>query len=49
VIAGSTPTDAQDRMVASAGSPSRSLAMASIAAPSFAPQALPAVIEKPSI
>jgi hypothetical protein len=49
VKAGSTPTDAHDRTVASAGRPSRSLAMVSAAAPSLAPQALPAVIEKPSI
>ena len=49
VDAGSTPTDAHARTVASAGSPRRSLATASTAAPSLAPQALPAVIENPSI
>ncbi|AMD55400.1 hypothetical protein ATO49_20135 [Mycolicibacterium fortuitum subsp. fortuitum DSM 46621 = ATCC 6841 = JCM 6387] len=49
VEAGSTPTDAQDLMVARAGSPSLSLAMASTAAASFAPHALPAVMENPSI
>jgi hypothetical protein len=38
-----------DRTVASAGRPSVSLAMVSTAAASLAPQALPAVIEKPSI
>ena len=38
-----------DRMVANAGSRRRSLAMPSIAAASLPPQALPAVIENPSI
>lgn len=53
VSAGSTPTDAQDRTVASTGSLSaaavRSLATTRAAAPSLPPQALPAVMLKPSI
>src|SRR6266571_1043426 len=53
VSAGSTPTEAQDRTVARAGRPrrsrSRSLATTRAAAPSLAPQALPAVMLNPSI